>query len=138
MITTETALWNKVRPWLTPHGPAVRIESYTSNGVSDSLWSTKAGIIFIELKIRKGNYINMQAWQVAFHERWLPQDSLYDWFLVSHRNKICLYTWGQLSNLTRVPTSKGVKLNIKENLPFFELEEKKDVDSWLRLIYEEG
>lgn len=134
MITTETALWKKIKPWLEAHGPTVRIESATSNGVSDAMWSTKFGVVFIELKVRKGNYINLQNWQVAFHERWL-QHSSHDWFVIAHRSEIDLYPWSQLASLTRMPTGKGVKLNLKDIMPSSPLEDKIDVDMFLQILY---
>lgn len=61
---TESKIWSRIKPWLL--GYKVRIENVLTAGLSDVLWCPNGRSVFLELKVRDGNYITVRNSQIVF------------------------------------------------------------------------
>ena len=126
---TEAKLWKRLRPWLNAQGLATRLETSTVSGIPDVLWVTAKGSILLELKIRHGNRIKLQAFQVAFHEKCFNDGAENSYIVVGRMRypRVELYTWRSLRHLPRNVVSGGVTLDIEAVPPLVRWSSAKDV-----------
>ena len=61
---TENKIWSRIKPWLI--GYRVRVENLLTSGLSDVLWCPNGRSVFLELKVRDGNYITVRNSQIVF------------------------------------------------------------------------
>ena len=133
-MTTESQLYRRIRPWLTPYGMVVRLENAVGSGMPDVLLAANGQIVLIELKVIDGFCIHLQKTQFAFAASMSPHIRPRGyWFFCFKQGVVYCYTWQNMRDA--VPTANAeLTLNISGLEPNFVLKSSEDVKHWLAHI----
>lgn len=136
---TESKIWLRIKPWL--EGYKVRIENVLTAGLSDVLWCPNGRSVFLELKVRDGNYITVRNSQIVFGIDARASVPNYQHFFVVGNNQedpLQIYNFNTIERCPSVLSKQPGKQRfyIGDSIPDQIWVDKRDVYNYIKFLQE--
>jgi Holliday junction resolvase len=117
---TEVELYERLRLNLATHGVAMRIENAVTPGLPDVIYVAHGRIIFIELKIRRGNFIHIPRHQWSYAKSIAPRiDKSMHWVAIGTGpgEPVMFHQFHEIGKAVEITpsnvTSRGMKCDMR-------------------------
>ena len=135
-MTTESGTYSRIAPWLGDYGVPVRIENAIASGLPDVSFAAIGVNIWIELKVIRGEKMQMRPFQYAYASRCVeyirPE---YFWILGNDGKQLRMYMFRTIRPFCKpVPGEKRVDVDVSGVRPDHILVNKSSIGTWLAWI----